>query len=251
MSARLEGQARYRVVASELLGEIRAGKYADGKMLPSEDELCRIYSVSRITIRAALRELQVRGIISRRSGIGTWVESIDGRSRFVQESSSIEEILQFTAQLDFKLHEITEIEADESLAEQLRSHPFERFIRVIGIRLPADGGLPVCLSTHYVPAAFAAVVKEFDGIRESLAVLIASRFGEAVAAINQVFDAINLSEGEAVRLGENYNDAALRIRRCYRSENGGLILASHSVYPKSRFSYAMELTRSVTPSHAG
>lgn len=240
MASALDSQPRYKAVAAELLGEIRAGKYPERAMLPNESELCRIYNVSRITVRAAMRELAIRGIISRRSGKGTWVEPLGG-ARFVQESSSIEGILQFTSQLEFRQIDAREIEADEALAARLGCRLHERFTKVYGVRVPENGPI-VCLSTHFVPGSFAAAVDQFDGARESLPVVVARHFGETVSRIRQVFEAVNLSTDEANILGGRSRDAALSIRRWYRAESGTLLIASQSLYPKQRFSYAMELS---------
>lgn len=49
--------------------------------LPSEAELCRLYAVSRITVRQALSHLAERGLVVRRHGRGTFVSDVrrDGR----------------------------------------------------------------------------------------------------------------------------------------------------------------------------
>lgn len=44
-----------------------------GERLPSEDELCSRYNVSRITVRRAINELETSGVLERRRGKGTFV----------------------------------------------------------------------------------------------------------------------------------------------------------------------------------
>lgn len=48
-------------------------KVAPGNLLPSESELCQLYDVSRITVRAAIRSLWDHGLISVRNGVGAVV----------------------------------------------------------------------------------------------------------------------------------------------------------------------------------
>lgn len=48
-------------------------KIAPGSLLPSESELCTIYGVSRVTIRAAIRSIWDQGLISVRNGVGAVV----------------------------------------------------------------------------------------------------------------------------------------------------------------------------------
>ncbi|MCB1484844.1 MAG: GntR family transcriptional regulator [Hyphomicrobiaceae bacterium] len=52
---------------------IATKKVAAGDLLPSEAELCTIYNVSRITVRAAIRSLWDHGLISVRNGVGAIV----------------------------------------------------------------------------------------------------------------------------------------------------------------------------------
>ncbi len=63
-----------RQVVREILSGIEAGKLArDNGMLPSETELGQRYAVSRATIREALSQLEQRGVVTRRHGVGTFV----------------------------------------------------------------------------------------------------------------------------------------------------------------------------------
>lgn len=62
-----------QLVKEELINKIRTGEYALGDQLPAEPELAEIYNVSRGTVRKVLGELDDEGIISRRTGAGTFV----------------------------------------------------------------------------------------------------------------------------------------------------------------------------------
>ena len=63
-----------RQVVQEILTGIEAGSLPRGNgMLPSETELSQHFSVSRATIREALSQLEQRGVVNRRHGVGTFV----------------------------------------------------------------------------------------------------------------------------------------------------------------------------------
>lgn len=53
--------------------EISAGSYAPGAQIPSEHELMRRFGVSRATVRQALGDLVVEGLLTKRQGKGTFV----------------------------------------------------------------------------------------------------------------------------------------------------------------------------------
>jgi len=65
--------ARYRQVANELRGAIRAGQYAPGDQLPSETELVERYQLSRPTIRRAIAVLTAEGLVVVEHGRGAFV----------------------------------------------------------------------------------------------------------------------------------------------------------------------------------
>jgi DNA-binding LacI/PurR family transcriptional regulator len=59
---------------NELLSDIEEGKYVSGQALPTEDELSKVYSVSRTSIRNSLKALQAKDIIFKRRGSGNYVK---------------------------------------------------------------------------------------------------------------------------------------------------------------------------------
>jgi GntR family transcriptional repressor for pyruvate dehydrogenase complex len=64
-------------LGQELLRMIRQGDLADGARIPGERELSELAGVSRTSVREALRDLELQGLISRRPGRGTVVTSRD------------------------------------------------------------------------------------------------------------------------------------------------------------------------------
>ncbi len=53
--------------------KIESGEWRDGLQIPSEDELCRMYDVSKVTVREAIHELVREGYLKRQQGKGTFV----------------------------------------------------------------------------------------------------------------------------------------------------------------------------------
>ena len=62
----------YRTLAAQIRNAIRNGEYADGRQLPTEEQLAASYSVSRQTVRRAMQDLVSEGIIYRVAGRGTY-----------------------------------------------------------------------------------------------------------------------------------------------------------------------------------
>lgn len=60
-------------IANDLDERILGGEFSTGQKLPPERALTDLYGASRGTVREAIRSLEVRGIVARRVGSGTFV----------------------------------------------------------------------------------------------------------------------------------------------------------------------------------
>jgi len=58
-------------VTTDLAMQLRLGPWAPGAIIPSEQELCAHYGVSRGTVRRALERLTRDGVIERHPGLGS------------------------------------------------------------------------------------------------------------------------------------------------------------------------------------
>jgi GntR family transcriptional regulator, histidine utilization repressor len=62
----------YQRVKHFLKQGLAAGRWPPGALMPSEAELTAEFSVSRMTVNRALRELQAEGLVQRSQGVGTF-----------------------------------------------------------------------------------------------------------------------------------------------------------------------------------
>ena len=60
-------------LADALRARIAAGEVGPDGALPSEAELARMFSASRVTVRRALDALRREGLVSSRRGAGWWM----------------------------------------------------------------------------------------------------------------------------------------------------------------------------------
>ncbi len=66
-------EKRYRLVQNFLKLQIQKGNFVVGSYLPSENELCTMFGVTRTTVRKGLDELTREGFIDRQHGKGSIV----------------------------------------------------------------------------------------------------------------------------------------------------------------------------------
>ena len=63
----------FQRIKDYLVGEIAAGRWKEGDLVPSEQALVRQFGVSRMTVNRAVRELTAEQVLIRRQGSGTYV----------------------------------------------------------------------------------------------------------------------------------------------------------------------------------
>lgn len=67
----------YQDIIDFIQGNIRTGVFPKGSLLPTENELCKMFSTSRMTVRKALDILANKGEIHRIKGKGSFVPAFD------------------------------------------------------------------------------------------------------------------------------------------------------------------------------
>jgi GntR family transcriptional regulator len=76
----------YFQLAEVLEHEIVNGRWASGTRIPSENELCSHFGLSRTTVRQALARLGQEGLVRRDKGRGTYVSESRPRSWLIQST---------------------------------------------------------------------------------------------------------------------------------------------------------------------
>src|SRR3954467_4184650 len=85
----------YLQVVRALKDEIVRGVFPVGSQLPTEEELCERFSVSRYTVREALRRLRDDRLVASRRGAGTIVVAPSSPDSYVHEVTSFNDLITF------------------------------------------------------------------------------------------------------------------------------------------------------------
>lgn len=67
---------RYQDIREQIRRDIEERRFAPGERLPSDGELAVRFSVSRLTVIRALRELEAQDLVKRKAGSGTYVRVV-------------------------------------------------------------------------------------------------------------------------------------------------------------------------------
>ena len=236
------GTPRYLVMAGELREEILVGKYADGSQFPTETELCRQYSVSRFTVREALRRLQAEGLIARKRGSGTTVQPAAARGGALhQPLSNVGEILQYARGSEVVYATLDTGALPATIAVQIGEETGGEWRRFRGVRKLSKNSPAIAVTEAFFHESLGDAVDRIDLGAGTLFSQIEQLAGVSIGRVNQDIQAVAASDDIAAELDIEEGDPVLRILRCYLDPKGKVFEISVSHHPGDRFAYAMHI----------
>ena len=232
---------RYKTIYSALMKQIKEGLYPVGTLLPPEIELCRQFDVSRHTVREAVRMLTEGGIVSRRAGVGTRVETTKATTRYTQQISQLSDLFQYIkhAVLQVKLVQMQRVGAQ--YAELLECKASDQWLRIIAVKLLEGQRAPVAYSDVFVHPDYSAVSSDVGKVKLPLSLLIEQKFSRRIIEVKQEFSATAISGETASALKLKPGTPGLVITRKYYGENETLMLVTITTFPHKKMKYSMSL----------
>lgn len=233
---------RYRRMAETLQARIAAGDWKVGEALPTEQELCAEFAVSRHTAREALRVLAQAGLVRRRQGSGTEVIADAPPAHYRHAMRSLGELLDYAAD--------TRLDLAPSRGDPLALAPpgltlapeAGPWLALEGVRRTKAGGA-INYTRIWIPGAYRDILPDLAGRTRPVYDLIESRFGARVVEVAQEMSGATLCPRSAEALGRDPSEAAILLLRTYLAEGDRPVVVSASWHPADTFSYAMRLRR--------
>ncbi|HID53000.1 MAG TPA: GntR family transcriptional regulator [Anaerolineae bacterium] len=222
----------------QILAErIDNGRWQPGDLLPTEMQLEEQYQVSRITVRRALKELELEGKISRFRGRGTIVAQPKISHSPEPHFSLTDALLRQGVQPGWEVLSAEWVAAPDEIAEQFEIEAGTPVYFLQRLRL-VDGE-PIGYHVAYAaPAAATAVDSSQLTAGGSLAYLGGSDILQGSYA-NRTLEAIPASAEVAALLGIEPGSPMLSIRRQVIGPDGRPIEILHAVYRGDRFQYQL------------
>jgi len=237
---RKPGVALYYQIANLLREQIASGQLRPGDRLPSEDELCELFQVSRTTVRAALDVLVSAGLVRREQGRGTYVEE----SRLEQASERLcgftEEMRQRGLRPETKVLKVQKEAADEFLAKKLNLTPGAAVIRIERLRL-ADGE-PMGIQKAFLPFSLCPSLLD-DDLSQSLYELLEKKYNIIPCKAEDTYYVGKVSPQEAKLLRVPAGAAAFVVERVTLDSNGEPIEYVRSIMRGDRYRISLKLSR--------
>lgn len=233
----------YIRLLNSLRNDLRSGRYLLGSRLPSEGELSRLHAVSRHTVREALRRLREDGLVEPRKGAGTVVVQPKGQPLYVHEIASVEQLLDYAADVPLTVSSSKILRAGKALARQLGCADGEEWLLIAGPRRQLGQALPVCWTEVYLRAEYADVPHAVGKPVGPIYQWMEKGHGQVITDIEQVLTARDIPRRVATKLGVPPGSTGIEMRRTFRLADGRIGQVALNLHPAERFRYAMKLRR--------
>ncbi|OZI71882.1 GntR family transcriptional regulator [Bordetella genomosp. 12] len=156
MLPRTRGTSLHRQMFMVVRESILTGRYPVNAPIPSEEELCNHFGVSRITVRRALADLEAEGYVRRRQGLGTFVSPDLPRGRTATTLSFVEALHKSAEETRVEVISCDTLVAPLRIAQQLHLPPDALAVHAIRLRRIED--TPVMVTDAWVPERFSQAI---------------------------------------------------------------------------------------------
>ena len=237
---REDHQKLYMQLYEIIRKKIESGEWTVGSQIPTEDEICKTFNVSRATVRTAILELVREGYLKRQQGKGTFIFR-NVISEGLSMLTSFREFL-FEEGLHFSTSVLarTVMMPVEDLDSKLDIREDKHIIYIKRVRL--IDGEPILLQESYVPYHICPLLLEDDIEHASLLDLFEKKYGIRITKIKNDIDIAYLNIDESRVLGLAEDSAALLLSQYFYSGDT-IFMYTRSVKRPDRFQISIELER--------
>jgi len=219
--------ARLKQAISE---KINNGEWQENQRVPSESEIVKTLSISRMTVNRALRELTAEGILMRQQGVGTFVAKKKTHSALSEVHNIATEIAERGHQHTAKVLNVTRSTATVEEAMNLGVRTNHSIFR--SSILHFENEVPIQLEERVVNATIATEYDQQDFQKKT-----AYDYLMKIAPLTEgehLVEAVMATPEECALLQIQANEPCIQIKRRTWS-NDQLITTARLLSPGSRF----------------
>lgn len=229
----------YHQLEEDLRARIHAKEFEIGAALPTEEQLCEQYGVSRITVRRALDALIAQGLIVRRRGVGSFVAEPKSGVRSVKLVGSLDEFLASSGALENKIIAFTDGIAPQEVAKLLGLEQGARVVRLDAIMYLEDA--PIGYLSIYFPQDVGSQLSRADLEGQSPIIrLVERKLNIRIARAEQMIEPDRARAAAARHLDIDPEAPVLRVTRVYYTSFNRPVEVALIRYHPERYRYSID-----------
>ena len=231
----------YHQIYLVLREKIRSGEFPASSIMPGEQELGKLFDVSRITVKRALNELAAHDLVTRHRGRGTVVTPSAALPQVHGNFDNlIESLKTMGLETQVEVLELADQPASPAVAALLDLEPGVPVQRAI--RLRKLSGEPFSYLVQFIPSDIAAMIRR-DAMESVPMLVLLEQAGATPFEAEQWITAVAAEPHIAAALGMSTGAPLLRVERVMRDKAGRAIQLIHAHYRPDRFKYHMRSSR--------
>lgn len=219
-----------------ILNKIKEGEFPEGSLIPSERDLGESLNISRMTVRQALNQLVVEGVLFREKGKGTYVS----KSKIVQRnimsfSDTVRNkgLTPSTIVLNFeKISDRPDIKSILGLQENESLYNFKR------LRLANER--PIAIEEVFIPERYCPHLEKYD-LKSSLYKLLKEEYSLDIDYMDNSIEAAKVTKEERRLLGLTEAVPVLRITSVSHNDAGLKLFYEKDVYRSDEYNYNVRI----------
>lgn len=221
--------------------KIEGGDLRQGALLPAEKDIAAYFSVSRITVKRALDDLEAEGFVSRHRGRGTHVTyKYEPKVLRAPLDNMLDSLAVMGRETQVRLIDFARVTPPPQVAQALRLSADTLVERTVRVRL--SEGLPFA---HYL--SWTVVIgpgMDAEALKSATRLDLLRGMGIHLKEMDQVITAIAADTVLAQRLVVRVGDPLLQVTRTAFDQRNRPIDYLISCYRPDRFQYHMKMSAS-------
>lgn len=213
---------------TELYEKINSGLWPEGYKIPSENELCDEYGISRTTVREVLNEMVQSGYIVRKQGKGSFVAKPAVEQTLTSSYSLSADLEQQGKSSEFILLSFTKVFAKKSSVELFGITPEEMLFEITRIRT-IDNQV-FAWERALVPERFMQGATAEDIEKRGLYPTIKALSGLYPVEAEERIEAVICPESICREMKLPQNCAVMKVKRNTKSQNGYIEKCESYIY---------------------
>ncbi|WP_091743214.1 GntR family transcriptional regulator [Phenylobacterium immobile] len=220
---------------------IKSGRIGPYSLLPSEPALCRVFGVSAITIKRALKELVNEGLVARYQGRGTYVSGAQPLPVVIASFDDLADSPQIEGfETTLELLEVAVVPAPDEIATALKLANGAGVQRAV--RRCRVAGSPLAYLVTFVPLHIANLYTDEDLATTPMEPLFA-RIGVPMRGSEEWLSSTAAAPHIASALETAIGAPLLKLQRLIGGPRGELVQILIGYYHPDRFRYRIRTRR--------
>jgi GntR family transcriptional regulator len=247
MSLRDESEATvplplYYRIKEQLFSQIKSGVLKPGDQIPTEEQLCEMFQVSRMTVRRAVNELSREGHLIRRQGVGTFVAEPVIERKLYRLTTLAEELqtLGYSG-LHSRLLGMYSFRASPQLAKMFAVQTGDSMLLLRRVRYTKD--VPIAVQHIIFPGYLCEGFKPSDAEHGSLYQFFEQRLQQPIEWGKQRIEAVAATKFHANLLEVPFSSPLLKVTKQAFLADGKTFEFTKTFYRPDRYYYQVDLYR--------